>query len=277
MRKLSRWKVLILTYFAITFCFPAAGQVTPTLVITSPSNETTIQPGSTVQVTVTTSNSSLVEGESILGTPPFASPIQSGADQQVFVLNVPVSIPAGRYYITAIGKLKSGGSVQSAPVSLVLPTIGSFTSLHSNINNLLFDSIGDQFSLVVVATTSERNMTVNSQTLSFVSANPKVASVDQNGIVRAQGVGTTVVKITYGGTGGLSTSVNVTVKGGVRGDLNGDGQVDIDDVHALQVWLNTPANGPNDARDLNHDGKIDALDARILVTLCTYPRCATHP
>jgi len=60
------------------------------------------------------------------------------------------------------------------------------------------------------------------------------------------------------------------------GDLNGDGQVDKSDLNILMDALNTPANGPNDARDLNHDGVINALDARILVTLCTHPGCAVQ-
>ena len=70
--------------------------------------------------------------------------------------------------------------------------------------------------------------------------------------------------------------VNVQVLGGLRGDLNGDGQVDIDDVNIIDLYLNTPATSPNDARDLNHDGLVNALDARILTTLCNYERRATH-
>jgi hypothetical protein len=36
------------------------------------------------------------------------------------------------------------------------------------------------------------------------------------------------------------------------------------------------ANGPNDLRDLNGDGVIDVLDARIDATLCTRAGCATQ-
>jgi hypothetical protein len=70
--------------------------------------------------------------------------------------------------------------------------------------------------------------------------------------------------------------VVVSVPNNISGDLNGDGKADIDDLNILNSYLNTPASGPNDARDLNHDGVINALDARILTTLCTYARCATH-
>ncbi len=61
----------------------------------------------------------------------------------------------------------------------------------------------------------------------------------------------------------------------IRGDINGDGQVDKLDLALITSALNTPSAGPGDPRDLNNDGVINALDARILVTLCTHPGCAT--
>lgn len=61
------------------------------------------------------------------------------------------------------------------------------------------------------------------------------------------------------------------------GDVNGDGKIDKLDIGLVTQALNTPANGPYDPRDLNHDGVINLLDARILVTLCTFPGCATSP
>jgi hypothetical protein len=52
--------------------------------------------------------------------------------------------------------------------------------------------------------------------------------------------------------------------------------VDQNDLNIITLALNTPATKPFDARDLNGDGVINALDARILVTLCTRAGCATH-
>lgn len=60
----------------------------------------------------------------------------------------------------------------------------------------------------------------------------------------------------------------------IPGDLDGDRDVDQDDLNIVLVARNQPA-GPNDPRDLNRDGIINALDARQLVTLCTRPGCAT--
>jgi YD repeat-containing protein len=68
----------------------------------------------------------------------------------------------------------------------------------------------------------------------------------------------------------------VTITVPMLGDLDGDHDVDQNDVNVVTAARNTPANGPNDLRDINGDLKIDALDARKLVNLCTRPRCATQ-
>jgi len=59
------------------------------------------------------------------------------------------------------------------------------------------------------------------------------------------------------------------------GDLDNDGDVDLDDLNILLAARNTAATGPNDRRDLDHDGRITALDARKLTLLCTRSKCAT--
>lgn len=51
------------------------------------------------------------------------------------------------------------------------------------------------------------------------------------------------------------------------GDADGDGDVDFDDVNAIAAARNTPASGPDDARDVDGDGTITALDARQVVVL----------
>jgi Thrombospondin type 3 repeat len=62
----------------------------------------------------------------------------------------------------------------------------------------------------------------------------------------------------------------------VVGDLDNDGDVDSNDLNILLAARNTPAIGPNDRRDLDHDGRITALDARKLTLLCTRFNCATE-
>jgi hypothetical protein len=66
----------------------------------------------------------------------------------------------------------------------------------------------------------------------------------------------------------LTASDTVTVvvqSAAARGDFNGDGKVDIDDVNALYAVLGTNV-PPTDVRfDLNNDGKVDIADAKQLV------------
>ncbi len=57
------------------------------------------------------------------------------------------------------------------------------------------------------------------------------------------------------------------------GDLDGDGNVDIDDLNIILAAIGTKPPMP-DPRDLDGDGQITVLDARKLVLLCTFLRCA---
>lgn len=73
-----------------------------------------------------------------------------------------------------------------------------------------------------------------------------------------------------------STPSSVTITVPKLGDVDGDGDVDNNDLNLILAARNTRANGPNDLRDLDGDGTITALDARKLTTLCTRLRCATQ-
>lgn len=60
------------------------------------------------------------------------------------------------------------------------------------------------------------------------------------------------------------------------GDVDGDGDVDRDDV--LRVWLarGNPADGPDDRRDVSGNGRIAWGDILLVMRNCTRPRCATE-
>jgi len=75
------------------------------------------------------------------------------------------------------------------------------------------------------------------------------------------------------------SAVQLTVSSGpsaaIRGDFNGDGVVDQRDLGIVLAARNTIV-AAGDPRDLDGDGKVTALDARVLTTLCTHARCATN-
>ncbi len=61
---------------------------------------------------------------------------------------------------------------------------------------------------------------------------------------------------------------------GTPGDIDGDTDIDADDIAIILASRNLPASGPGDPLDLDGDGLISVLDARIAATLCTRPLCA---
>lgn len=104
------------------------------------------------------------------------------------------------------------------------------------------------------------------------SLNNLVATVDGAGVVKAVAPGQTVISIRNGDVvGSARIQINVFE---LRADLDGDSDIDNTDLGILMRANNTAATGSGDPRDLNADGQINALDARILVTLCSRPGCA---
>jgi hypothetical protein len=62
----------------------------------------------------------------------------------------------------------------------------------------------------------------------------------------------------------------------LRGDIDRDGDVDLTDLNFILIERGRPVSSSSCgvACDLDNDGRISALDARILVTLCTRLQCA---
>jgi hypothetical protein len=73
----------------------------------------------------------------------------------------------------------------------------------------------------------------------------------------------------------FAVALPVQIEGPAACDMNADGNVDRHDIDTLNAVRNTPA-APGDPRDVNDDGTINVLDARICVLQCTRPRCATR-
>ena len=59
------------------------------------------------------------------------------------------------------------------------------------------------------------------------------------------------------------------------GDLDGDNDVDKDDLNILRASFGQPASNSDDPLDLDGDGRITVLDFRRIVSLCTRTQCST--
>ena len=88
---------------------------------------------------------------------------------------------------------------------------------------------------------------------------------------------------TYYSTDGIFNSniatVELTVKSNettnIPTDFDSDNDMDKDDLTVLKAYFGQNASSSNDPYDVNKDGKINVLDFRLAIQLCTRPRCAT--
>ena len=103
---------------------------------------------------------------------------------------------------------------------------------------------------------------------------PSSHTLDKTSAIVYYVIGTSGWEETYNGR--LTIPWSLT-----RGDVDGNGEVDRDDLAVIVAGRNTTALGPEDPRDLDKDGEITVLDARILVTLFSVPagftRVASSP
>ena len=95
----------------------------------------------------------------------------------------------------------------------------------------------------------------------------RVAPVDWAESTAAVGTYSATWKLVDVGTGetrlGESGRFTFDFRVPAPGDLDGDNDADVYDLISIVHAIGTPATGPDDPRDLNHDGTIDHLDAQL--------------
>lgn len=246
--------------------------------ITSPQSGTAVTPGQTIAVDVVVAPGVSYSKVGLLVEDFGIGPVAiKGVPPYEFSIQIPNNL-VGSKKITAFGVTSPGAGVFSASITVDIEPSSPIKSLSVSPQKIYFNYAGQRIPLSVTGNFvdgSSLDITRSSRII-YRSEDPTVATVDKAGLVTATDAGltgSTAVIVTYGGH---SVGVPVSVPAAIRGDLNGDGVVDRDDLNIILTWRNRRATSPNDARDLNHDGVINALDARILVTLCTRRGCATQ-
>jgi beta-lactam-binding protein with PASTA domain len=246
--------------------------------------------------TVTTASSSTVPSGSVISQNPTAgTSVAAGSAVNLVVSTgpAPVLVPnvvndtqaaattaiTGKGLVVGTVTTASSSTVPSGSVISQSPTAGTSVAAGSAVNLVVSSGaasvsvpnvLNDTQAVATTAITGV-GLTVGVVT----SAASPLAATGELAVVPA---GEVASQSPAGGTSvAAGTAVSFVVSTGpLRGDINLDGQVDKRDLALITAVLNTPASGPNDPRDLNHDGVINVLDARILVTLCTYAACAIN-
>jgi len=241
--------------------------------ITSPSDGQRVVVGQMLSVVVEVTGMN-PRGIMLVGTLPKGGSAGRVSEPWVFNIPIPQTLAAGEYTIGAVAGDGQREGITSSLIRVDVESAVSGTRLIVEPGNVLLPYAGSQMPLTIeVQADAGRYGVTKSKDTQVTTLPNDVVSVGTGGIVTALRPGSGQILVSYHG---LQSQVPVTIGGGMRGDLNNDGVVDQDDLNILMMFMNSPAVVANDARDLNGDRKIDALDARVLTTLCTRARCATR-
>jgi hypothetical protein len=260
---------------AIVLCLASVSvSQQPVIQITSPADGTVVTTGQQFAISVSTAPGTSFSQVVVIGQKYAVSP---ALNSPPFTFSFTAPTTGGPLVLTAVGFQSSGSPQFSQPVVITVESGAPVTGLKVAPSQMSFGFAGQQLPLTVTATFADGSTSdvTSSAGTTYSSSDNRVAQVSSGGIVTAVGVGSagsTQITVTLGP---LSGTVRVGVPVTIRGDLNGDGKVDRDDLNIILTALNTPASKPVDARDLNGDGVIDTSDAKILVSLCTRPWCST--
>jgi Bacterial Ig-like domain (group 2) len=175
--------------------------------ILSPATGTVVRPGQAVSVSVAADAS--VEKLALLAERPLPiGRVASGAAPGVvarglgemrpieFMVNVPADIRPGNYHLTAMGTLPGGDTVSDA-VTLDVERDAEPGRIWTEPATIQFSRVGEQIPLRVLGSFGQgvhTELTRSSKT-SFVSSDPRVATVSADGLVTAVGAGKTTVTV----------------------------------------------------------------------------------
>jgi beta-lactam-binding protein with PASTA domain len=233
----------------------------------------------------TSTQSSTVPSGSVISQDPVAGTSAAPGSAVNLVLSsgpAPVAVPnvVNQTLAAAKSALQAAGLVLGTTTQQASTVVPAGNVISENPAAGTKVAVGSAVTLVVssgaaqVAVPSVVNDTLAAATTALKSAGLKVGSTSPRSSATVP-AGSVISQSPAAGVHvAAGTAVNLVISSGaLRGDVNGDGQVDILDLIAVLEAFGTRV-GPGDPRDLNGDGIINLKDAAILVTLCTNAGCA---
>lgn len=191
-------------------------------------------------------------------------------------LQIDPNATPGEYGFKVIGKNASSRIVESPAVWIQVKDSVTYTQLNTTFRQIDLRYRGDNLKPDIVGVLGSGNMRalIDDPDLSCSIDDESIARVVGRCTIVATGYGRATLTMQHRS---VSRQVPVSVQSlSTRGDFDADGDVDLDDIEVLRGYVGDSVQVAADDRDLNGDGKIDALDLRVLTTLCTRPRCATQ-
>jgi IPT/TIG domain/Bacterial Ig-like domain (group 2) len=184
--------------FASSFvCLASAQQ--PLLQITSPSNQSTVLEGQTLNIAVSADPS--VQGIYVMTEHPLPS-VQPTSNSNLFSLPLPTNIPPGVYKLTAVGFVGTS-DVESVPIQIDVERQDAPVSISVKPRFVTIGQIGSTQPINVQGTFSDGSVLSlkNSFLISYASETPSVVTVAPGGLLTAVGPGQATVSVLYGTLG----------------------------------------------------------------------------
>ncbi len=238
----------------------------------------------TVLGSVGTANFSLVSeaGSLIAELPAVQGGDSSAADEWTSSFTLPTERfrvrvsgldTAGRAYTRVYPQLFVGRTVK---VEALGGGFGNFAPGLSTVVRFLVTNLGAPDTFAITAA-DERSFIRAATPASATLATGASRTIDVPVIIPTTALVGTTNNISLNAQGASSANGTVFTQivraASIPGDLDGDGDVDRDDIAIFFAARNQAASGPADPRDLDRDGRITVLDARKAMLLCTRPSC----
>jgi hypothetical protein len=186
-----------------------------TIEIASPASGTQVQPGATVNVSVTSSTPSVWVQVAVIGEPPFNEIKTASAVPMTATFTIPSDAKLGQAQVVAIASTGPGSSTESEPVVIDVERSDTPLRLDASLPRLRLQVVGQQIPLKVLATFNGDVVldATESTRVTFATTEPDIVSVDSTGVVTALRPGGGAIVATYAATGGnVTATVPVTIE-----------------------------------------------------------------